>query len=102
MPLAREDCYASFIAGSFLRFGTWCEAQKVFSKFKESEAKEMLSCDNLSWQPHGLVMMYHFNFYNIVAQFAWELQTCEIRYVLMLGIVVYGLDEIGVFQMWNS
>jgi hypothetical protein len=22
MPLAREDCYASFIAGSFLRFGT--------------------------------------------------------------------------------
>jgi hypothetical protein len=24
----------------------------------------------LSWQPHRLVMMYHFNFYNIVAQFA--------------------------------
>jgi hypothetical protein len=47
-------------------------------------------------------MMYHFNLYNIVAQFAWEFQTCEIRNVLILGIVVYGLDEIGVFQMWNS
>jgi hypothetical protein len=47
-------------------------------------------------------MMYHFNFYDIVAQFAWEFQICEIRNVLILGIVVYGLDEIGVFQMWNS
>jgi hypothetical protein len=45
-------------------------------------------------------MMYHFNFYNIVAQFTWEFQTCEIRNVFILGIVVYGLDEIGVFHQF--
>jgi hypothetical protein len=47
----------------------------------------------LSQRPHHLVIMYHFNFYNVVAQF-----TCEIRNVLILGIVVYGLDEIDVFH----
>jgi hypothetical protein len=44
--------------------------KRFFQSLKNEKPRERYHMPFLSWQPHCLVMMYHFNFYNIVAQFA--------------------------------
>jgi hypothetical protein len=44
--------------------------KRFFQSLKNEKPRKRCHMTFLSWQPHRLVMMYHFNFYNIVAQFA--------------------------------
>ncbi len=89
MPLAREECVMLvLLLEVFCGLAHDVKLKRFCQSLKNKKPRKRCRMIFLSWQPHRLVMMYHFNFYNIEAQFAWDFQTCEVRNVLILGIVV--------------